>query len=104
MINHLINPQFRSAIPANPSKKADVEIGGVYCGEDIGDGLLREEITERRFVIRKRVDANYALRIGEVCGGTQYGGGTCFQATRNSGEHVATRRTFAEAVKTLIPA
>lgn len=81
---------------------SDVVIGGVYCGKDIGDGLLREELGERRFVIRQRVDSTYARRLGEVCGGSQYGGGYSYQATRNDGSHVANRTSFVEAAKTLI--
>lgn len=82
-------------------KDSGATIGGVYCGKEIGDDLLAEEMTERRFVIRQRIEPNYARRVGEVCGGEQYGGGKSFQATRSNGDHVATRKSFRAAAMTL---
>jgi hypothetical protein len=81
--------------------KQDITLGGVYCGKDIGDDLLAEELTERRYVIRQRIEPNYARRIGEVCGGAQHGGGKSFQATRNNGAHVATKASFKAAARAL---
>lgn len=80
----------------------DITIGGVYCGRDIGNNLLAEEIMERRFVIRQRIDSTYARRVGEVCGGEQHGGGQAFQATRPNGDHVAMCKSFKAAARALI--
>lgn len=77
-------------------------IGGVYCGKAIGDGLYCEEMTERRFTIRLKIEPTYARRLGEVCGGPQYGGGKAFQATRPNGDHVGMRRTFKAASRLLL--
>lgn len=79
-------------------------IGGVYCGKEIGNNLLAETLTERRYVIRQRIDPSYARRIGEVCGGDQYGGGKSFQATKPNGDHVAIRKSLKAAARTLIQA
>lgn len=79
-----------------------ITIGGVFCGKDIGNGLLAEEITERRFVIRQRIETNYARRAGEVCGGDQFGGGKNYQATKPNGDHVAIRKSLRSAAKTLM--
>lgn len=84
--------------------KNDVTIGGIYCGREIGDDLLAEELTERRFVIRQRIEPNFARRLGEVCGGEQYGGGRTFQATRMNGDHVTIRKTLIAAARTLLKA
>lgn len=81
-----------------------ITIGGVYCGKEIGDDLLAETLTERRYVIRQRIDPTYARRLGEVCGGQQYGGGKSFQATTPNGDHVAIRRSLKSAAKSLIKA
>lgn len=97
-------PSDRRMIINNTSDadSKDVTLGGVFCGSAINEKLLAEELTERRFVIRVRKDANYAMRVGEVCGGSQYGGGQSYQATRNNGEHVAIRRTLLAAALTLL--
>lgn len=77
-------------------------IGGVFCGKEIGNDLFAEKLTDRRYVIRQRIDPSYARRIGEVCGGEQYGGGKCYQATKPNGDHVAIGKTFKAIAKTLI--
>jgi hypothetical protein len=107
-INHVATPPKQITTIDNRTNnrgyECDVVVGGVYCGKEIGDVLLAEEITERRFVIRQRIEPTYARRLGEVCGGEQYGGGLCYQATRPDGAHVATQKSFESAVKTLIQA
>jgi hypothetical protein len=79
-----------------------ITVGGVYCGKEIGEGLLAEMLTERRYVIRQRIDHSFARRLGEVCGGDQFGGGKSFQATRPNGDHVAMRKSLKAAARTLI--
>ncbi len=81
-----------------------ITIGGVYCGKEIGNDLIAELLTERRYVIRQRIDSSYARRVGEVCGGDQYGGGKSFQATKPNGDHVAVRKSLKAAAKTLLQA
>lgn len=89
------------------ASEADVQedgsfIGGVFCGREIATDIFAEELTSRRFVIRKRIEPNYAKRLGEVCGGRQIRGGCEFQSTRMNGEHVAMRPTLLAAVMTLV--
>jgi len=100
-----------SASKPKPATSKEVSVDGVFVGgvfvgrrlrSDAGTVVYAEEITERRFVIRKQLETNYAMRIGEVCGGEQYGGGTEYQATTNAGVHVACTRTFKSAVKKLV--
>jgi hypothetical protein len=116
-IHMLFDPgtaETKSNASKDPSSANDVNgddgcedgicIGGVYCGKEIGNNLLAEMLTERRYVIRQRIDPSYARRIGEVCGGDQYGGGKSFQATKPNGDHVAIRKSLKAAARTLIQA
>lgn len=88
----------------NAGYEDGIEIGGIFCGKEIETNLLAEMLTDRRYVIRQRIEPTYARRIGEVCGGDQYGGGKSFQATKPNGDHVAIRRSLKAAARTLIQA